>query len=90
MCVIFLFNAGTEAVPTVLLSFDDKNTWYTFSDDNWYITTQTESGMTIDTLISITSEQWYEKIKDINNFYLKICLSSAEDKITNIIFDFIN
>lgn len=82
--------AEYEGEPKVAVSFDGKATWLIHTDDGWGTLSEDTSGMSIETLASITTEQWAEKISNVDAIYMRIALSSAEDKVTTIVFDFVN
>lgn len=70
--------------PLVAVSFDSKATWEVWTGSAW---AASDSGMTKETLQSITTDQWAEKIQV--GFYLKIILHSS-DTVESIIIDFVN
>lgn len=70
--------------PLFAVSFDSKATWEVWTGSAW---AASDSGMTKETLQSITTDQWAEKIQV--GFYLKIILHSS-DTVESIIIDFVN
>ena len=79
-----------EGNPLIACSFDNEKTWKTYIDGVWGTLSESDTGMTVDTFISITSEEWSNILKDLDFFKLRFTLSSFEDSITNIIITFIN
>lgn len=80
--------AEYEGTPVVAISFDDKATWQMYNGTEWVTLTKDTTGMQIETLTAITTEQWTEKISGLDAIYLRATLSSTADNITNIIFKF--
>ena len=70
--------------PLFAVSFDSKATWEVWTGSAW---ATSDSGMTKETLQSITTDQWAEKIQV--GFYLKMILHSS-DTVESIIIDFVN
>lgn len=79
-----------EGNPLIACSFDNEKTWKTYIDGVWGTLSESDTGMTVNTFISITSEEWSNILKDLDFFKLRFTLSSFEDSITNIIITFIN
>ena len=70
--------------PLFAVSFDSKATWEVWTGSAW---AASDSGMTKETLQSITTDQWAEKIQV--GFYLKIILHSS-DTVESVVIDFVN
>lgn len=88
---------GIEAVtaeyggePKIAVSFDDMATWYLHNGTEWGLLSDETSGMSVETLTAITTEQWQEKIEGLEKIYLRVALSTADDTVTNIVIDFVN
>lgn len=79
-----------EGNPLIACSFDNEKTWKAYINGVWGTLSETDTGMTIDTFTSISSEEWSNILKDLDFFKLRFTLSSFEDSITNIIITFIN
>lgn len=72
--------------PLFAVSFDSKTTWEYWTGTEWAAASGTE-GMSKETLQSITTDQWAEKIQV--GFYLKMILHSS-DTVESIVIDFVN
>ncbi len=82
--------AEYEGTPVVAISFDDKATWQMYDGTQWVSIDKETSGMQMETLMAITTEQWAAKISGLSAIYLRTTLSAAEDKITSVEFNFTN
>lgn len=82
--------AEYEGTPVVAISFDDKATWQMYDGTQWVSLDKETSGMQMETLTAINTEQWAAKISGLSTIYLRTTLSASEDKITSIEFNFTN
>lgn len=76
--------------PLIACSFDNKKTWKMYNGTEWVLLSETDTGMTMETLLAITSESWKTILTGLDSFILRFTLSSIEDTVTNIIIDFTN
>lgn len=76
--------------PLVACSFDNGITWKLYNGTAWAVLSETDTGMTMKTLLAITSENWSSVLSGLKSFKLRFTLSSIEDTVTNIIINFTN
>lgn len=76
--------------PLIACSFDNKKTWKMYNGAEWVLLSETDTGMTMETLLAITSESWKTILTGLNSFVLRFTLTNVEDTVTNIIIDFTN
>lgn len=76
--------------PLIACSFDNKKTWKMYNGTEWVLLSETDTGMTMETLLAITSESWKTILTGLNSFVLRFTLTNVEDTVTNIIIDFTN
>lgn len=76
--------------PHVACSFDSGTTWKLYNGVDWVVLSEAETGMTMETLLAITSESWKTILTGLNSFVLRFTLTNVEDTVTNIIIDFTN
>lgn len=74
--------------PWFSCSFDGGITWMEYSGGTWI---EVELyGMAKETLISITSDEWYSATSGINSFIMRVLLRSSSDSLTNLSVNFLN
>lgn len=87
---IELMTVNCEGNPLFAVSFDDKQTWHAWNGTEWSLVSEEFSGMTKELLESITYDQWMLLYTGANSFYIRVSLSTLEDKLTEIYVDFAN
>ena len=80
-----------EATDGVLfaVSFDEGATWKIWTGTAWGVLSEQESGMSVEALNGITSEQWNE-VDVTGRYRFWITLSNADDKFKSLVVDYIN
>lgn len=74
--------------PWFSCSFDGGITWMEYSGGTWI---EVELyGMAKETLISITSDEWYSATSGIDRFIMRVLLRSSSDSLTNLSVNFLN
>ena len=68
-----------------LFACEFNGVWKEFDGTSWIDET---TGMALETLQAITSEQWDEAINGLNEFKIKFILDSADDKVTQLKVNF--
>lgn len=76
--------------PHVACSFDSGTTWKLYNGVAWVILSEAETGMTMETLLAITTESWTEVIEGLNSFKMRFTLATTDDTVTNIVINFTN
>lgn len=74
----------------VAVSFDEKQTWKAWNNNQWVTVSNEYAGMSKDAIESITIDQWNELYMGATSFYLRIIFEKAEQKLTSIHVDFLN
>ena len=76
------------ATPWFSCSFDGGITWMEYSGGTWI---EVELyGMAKETLISITSDEWYLATSGIDRFIMRVLLRSSSDSLTNLSVNCLN
>ena len=74
--------------PWFSCSFDGGITWMEYSGGTWI---EVELyGMAKETLVSITSDEWYLATSGIDRFIMRVLLRSSSDSLTNLSVNFLN
>lgn len=74
--------------PWFSCSFDGGITWMEYSGGTWI---EVELyGMAKETLVSITSDEWYSATSGIDRFIMRVLLRSSSDSLTNLSVNFLN
>lgn len=76
--------------PHVACSFDNGITWKLYNGVAWVVLSEAETGMTMETLLAITTESWTEVIEGLNSFKMRFTLATTDDTVTNIVINFTN
>lgn len=76
--------------PHVACSFDGGTTWKLYNGVAWVVLSESETGMTMETLLAITTESWTEVIEGLDSFKMRFTLSTTDDTVTNIVINFTN
>lgn len=76
--------------PTIACSFDNGATWKLYNGVAWVVLSENETGMTMETLLSVTTENWTQILQGLTSFKMRFTLSNKEDTVTNIIINFTN
>lgn len=76
--------------PHVACSFDNGITWKLYNGVSWVVLSENETGMTMETLLFITTENWTQILQGLTSFKMRFTLSNKEDMVTNIIINFTN
>lgn len=83
-------NVEASGAPVFSCSFDDGSTWSIHNGTDWVALADGASGMDADALKAITSEQWNAATADGSFFVFRITLTSAEDAVSSVVFNFMN
>lgn len=76
--------------PTVACSFDGGTTWKLYNGSAWVVLSENETGMTMETLLAITTENWIQILQGLTSFKMRFTLSTTDDTVTNIVINFTN
>lgn len=76
--------------PHVACSFDGGTTWKLYNGVAWVVLSEAETGMTLETLLAITTENWTTVIEGLNSFRMRFTLTATDDTVTNIVINFTN
>lgn len=76
--------------PHVACSFDNGITWKLYNGVAWVVLSEAETGMTMETLLAITTESWTEVIEGLASFKMRFTLATTDDTVTNIVINFTN
>lgn len=76
--------------PHVACSFDGGTTWKLYNGTAWVVLSETETGMTMETLLAITTESWTQILQGLASFKMRFTLANKEDTVTNIVINFTN
>lgn len=82
--------AECEGELICAVSFDDKQTWKAWNGEVWATLTEDFTGMSKETLESITFEQWNELYSGADSLYIRISLVDTTQSVTEIVVDFSN
>ena len=82
--------AECEGELICAVSFDDKQTWKAWNGEVWATLTEDFTGMSKETLESITFEQWNELYSGADILYIRISLVDTTQSVTEIVVDFSN
>ena len=74
----------------IAVSFDNKKTWKAWNGSSWIVLSDDFSGMSKDSMESITIDQWSEIFDKSGDFYIRVVLSSSDQSVTEIRINFIN
>lgn len=83
-------NIEVSGEPVFSCSFDDGSTWSVHNGTDWVTIADGVAGMDADALKAITSEQWNAATADGSFFVFRITLTSAEDAVSSVVFNFMN
>lgn len=76
--------------PHVTCSFDSGTTWKLYNGVDWVVLSEAETGMTMETLLAITTESWTQILQGLTSFKMRFTLANKEDTVTNIVINFTN
>lgn len=76
--------------PHVACSFDGGTTWKLYNGVAWVVLSEAETGMTMETLLTIPTESWTQILQGLASFKMRFTLANKEDTVTNIVINFIN
>lgn len=79
-----------EGDALIAVSFDEKQTWKAWSNEQWVILTDNFTGMSKETIESITLENWNELYVGATSFYIRVSLVNTDQKMKTIKIDFTN
>lgn len=74
----------------VAVSFDEKQTWKAWNNNQWIDVSNEYAGMSKDAIESITIDQWNELYLGATSFYIRVIFENTEQTLTSIHVDFIN
>lgn len=87
---IELMTVNCEGNPLFAVSFDDKATWHAWNGTEWSTVSEEFSSMTKELLESITYDQWMLLYGGASSFYIRVTITTLEDKLTEVYVDFAN
>lgn len=87
---IELMTVNCDGNPLIAVSFDDKQTWHAWNGTEWSLVSEEFSGMTKELAESVNYDQWMLLYEGASSFYIKVSLTTLEDKLTEIYVDFAN
>ena len=79
-----------EGNPHIACSFDSGTTWKSYSNNEWVVLSEGDTGMTMTTFLEITSDEWNTVTSGLDGFMIRFSLSDVNDILTNIKIDFTN
>ena len=82
--------AEYEGNPHIACSFDSGTTWKSYSNNEWVVLSEGDTGMTMTTFLEITSDEWNTVTSGLDGFMIRFSLSDVNDILTNIKIDFTN
>lgn len=82
--------ADCDGELIIAVSFDDKQTWKAWNGKAWSNLSEEFSGMSKETLESITLDQWGLLYTEATSMYLRVTLVDASQIIRKITIDFAN
>ena len=82
--------AEYEGNPHIACSFDSGTTWKSYSNNEWVVLSEGDTGMTMTTFLDITSDEWNTVTSGLDGFMIRFSLSDVNDILTNIKIDFTN
>ena len=82
--------ADCDGELIIAVSFDDKQTWKAWNGEVWSNLSEKFSGMSKETLESITLDQWGLLYTGATSMYLRVTLVDASQIIRKITIDFAN
>lgn len=82
--------ADCDGELIIAVSFDDKQTWKAWNGETWALLSDEFSGMSKETLESITFDQWNLLYTGATTMYLRVSLLDTTQVIRTIIIDFAN
>lgn len=82
--------AEYTGTPLIACSFDDGTTWKLYNGVVWVVLSENETGMTMETLLALTTENWTQILQGLTSFKMRFTLSNKDDTVTNIIINFTN
>ena len=74
----------------VAVSFDEKQTWKVFNNNQWVTVSNEYAGMSKDAIESITIDQWNELYLGATSFYIRVIFENTQQTLTSIHVDFVN
>ena len=74
----------------VAVSFDEKQTWKVFNNNQWVTVSNEYAGMSKDAIESITIDQWNELYLGATSFYIRVIFENTQQTLTSINVDFVN
>ena len=82
--------AEYEGDPHIACSFDSGTTWKSYSNNQWVVLSEGDTGMTMTTFLAITADEWNTVTSGLDGFMIRFSLSDVNDVLTNIKIDFTN
>lgn len=82
--------ADCDGELIIAVSFDDKQTWKAWNGETWSLLSEEFSGMSKETLESITLDQWNLLYSGATTMYLRVSLLDTTQVIRTITIDFAN
>ena len=82
--------AEYEGNPHIACSFDSGTTWKSYSNNQWVVLSEGDTGMAMKTFLEITSDEWNTVTSGLDGFMIRFSLSDVNDILTNIKIDFTN
>ena len=82
--------ADCDGELVIAVSFDNKQTWKAWNGETWSLLSEEFSGMSKETLESITLDQWNLVYSGATSMYLKVSFLDTTQVIRTITIDFAN
>ena len=82
--------ADCDGELIIAVSFDDKQTWKAWNGETWSLLSEEFSGMSKETLESITLDQWSSLYTGATTMHLRVSLLDTTQVIRTITIDFAN
>ena len=79
-----------EGAPLYSCSFNDGELWFIHDGTEWVRITDLNTGMSAESLMAITTEQWTEKVAVAESIIFRFILNTVNDKVKNITVDYTN
>lgn len=83
--IVNIASVTCECDGSPLFACEFNDVWQEHNGTSWV---DEASGMSLETLQAITSEQWNEAINGLSEFKIKFILDSADDKVTQLKVNF--
>lgn len=82
--------ADCEGPLILAVSFDDQETWKAWNGSEWITLSEETSGMSKETLETVTADQWHQLYQGAENLYIRIALINVEQALAEVRINFVN